>query len=196
MTHTPCCADRLGDRGVVLRPSTAPVGMAGLISSTAAVCGPIAAASSAGSVAQPAGPACSARAGAPAGQPDPVHQPGVDRVADDHLLARLDGGQQHVQDAVEPAGHADALRVRVVATPADRARHGRPPPRAARSAPGTAGSCWPRPASTAAWVTCGRGGRRDVGVQVLQPEEPRVAGRVGRVADLVHTDPRDVPEPA
>jgi len=38
------------------RVRTAPVGMAGLISSTAAVCGPMAAASSPGSVAQPCSP--------------------------------------------------------------------------------------------------------------------------------------------
>jgi hypothetical protein len=54
-------------------------------------------------------------AGDCAREPDPVDQPGVDRIADDDLLAGLHGGQQHIEDAVQAAGHADALRARVVA---------------------------------------------------------------------------------
>ena len=39
----------------------------------------------------------------------------------------------------------------------------------------------------------GDSGRRDVGVEVLQPQEAGIAGRVGGVAHLVHADPRNVP---
>jgi hypothetical protein len=38
----------------------------------------------------------------------------------------------------------------------------------------------------------GHRGRRNVGVEVLQPEQIGVAGRAGGIADLVHADPRDV----
>ncbi len=40
---------------------------------------------------------------------DAVDEAGVDRVADDHFLAGLHRGQQHIEDAVQPPGNADAL---------------------------------------------------------------------------------------
>jgi hypothetical protein len=41
----------------------------------------------------------------------------------------------------------------------------------------------------------GHRGWRHVGVEVLQPQEGGVPGGVGGIADLVHADSRDVPEP-
>lgn len=56
ITQTPCLFTGSAIASKCSQPSTAPVGITGLISSTAAVDGPIAAASSSGSVDQPSGP--------------------------------------------------------------------------------------------------------------------------------------------
>jgi hypothetical protein len=63
---------------------------------------------------------CSGPATQPARQPIirsslDADQPGIDRVADHHLLAGFHGGQQHVQDPVQSAGDADALGTGVIA---------------------------------------------------------------------------------
>ena len=42
-------------------------------------------------------------------EPHAVNQAGVSRIGDDHLVPDLDGGQQHVEDAREPAGRDDAI---------------------------------------------------------------------------------------
>ena len=47
-------------------------------------------------------------------QPDAVHEPGIDRIADDDFAAGLDRGQQDVEDAVESARDANAFRARIV----------------------------------------------------------------------------------
>ena len=124
---------------------TRPVGMDGPIISTAAVCGPTAAASWPGSTLPAAGGGRGGdEPGDAARQPDAVDQPGVDRVAEHDLLAGLDGGQQRVEYAVEAARDADAPGDRVVRAagqPADVGR-GR---LAQRQVPlERAGSCWPR----------------------------------------------------
>src|SRR5487761_1280266 len=134
-------------------------------------------------------------AGDSSGEPDPVDQPGVDRVADDYLLAWLDGGEQHVQDAVQPASDADALGAGVVTVAGDRAHMRR-------------GRLAERPVPLKGQVTvrvipvyfgmrdlAGDGRRREVGVKVLQAQEARVAGGVSGITDLVHADSRDVPSP-
>src|SRR5580704_6667267 len=57
--------------------------------------------------------------GNPARQPDAVYQSCIDRITDDDFLPGLHGSQQHVENAVKAAGHADALRARVVAAAGD-----------------------------------------------------------------------------
>ena len=109
---------RRGARGRTPRP----VGIAGPISSTAAVPGPTAAASRSGSVRQPSGLGLGGHVdGYGAGQPYPVDQPGVDGVGQHHLGARLAVASSALRIAVEPAGDAHALARRVVRAPADAA---------------------------------------------------------------------------
>jgi hypothetical protein len=49
------------------------------------------------------------------------------------------------------------------------------------------------PVDGSAGDLAGDGRRRDVGVQVLQAQEPGIAGRISGVAHLVHADSRNVP---
>jgi hypothetical protein len=130
--------------------------------------------------------------GNPARQPDAVDQAGVDRIADYHFLPGFHRGQQDVENAVQAAGHADALPARVVVV----AGHG-----ADVLGRGLAQGAMALERQIAVGrVVADRGpgdvaghhGRRHVGVEVLQPQEIGIASGIGGVTDLVHADSRDV----
>ena len=128
-------------------------------------------------------------------QADPVDQPGIDRVADHHLLAGFHGGQQHVQDPVQSPGDADALGTGVIAA-------------AGGSGHVRAGGLTQRQMTLERQVTvrvitidggvrglqCHRR-RPQIGVQVLQPQNPRISRGVGGIANLVHPDSGNVTQP-
>jgi hypothetical protein len=125
-------------------------------------------------------------------QPDAVDQPGIDRVADDHFLPGFDGCEQDVEDAVEAAGHADALRPGVVPGAghgADMLGRGLPQCPVALERQVAVGVIV---VDRGAGDLPGDSGRRYVSVEVFQPEEIRVPPGVSGIADLVHADSRDV----
>jgi len=110
-------------------------------------------------------------------------------------LAGFDGGQQGVGDAVEAAGDADTLRARIVGLAGDlpdvRCRGLTQRPVALKRQVGVRGVVvdgvpgdFPRDR----WW-------REVGVEVLQAQQPRIVRGVSRIPDLVHPDAGNVTQP-
>lgn len=154
--------------------------------------GPIAAAARPSRSASRPPQAGSRRAAARRRPAGPVHQAGVDGVEQHDLLPRLDGREQRVRDPVQAVGHADALGAAVVTDSGEAANMGgrrrtqRPVPLERQIGVGRV------VVDSVAGHLPGHGGRGDVGVEVLQPQEPGVVRGVGGIPDLVDADAGDV----
>ena len=127
-----------------------------------------------------------------AGEADAVQQAGVGRIADDDLVAGLQHGEQCVEDARQSARRDHALRSPVVRD----ARIGPQPGNDRLSQ-----SLDAEERQVAVGFIASRGGtsgldrgprRRDVGIEVLQPEHLRIARGVRRIAHLVDADAGNV----
>ena len=95
-----------------------PEGIDGLIRSIPVVESPTAAASASRSRRHsPSSTRKGTALGIAAREVDAVDDPGVGRVGDDHLVARVDGDEQRVQEALHPAAGDDDLPLRVERMP-------------------------------------------------------------------------------
>ena len=126
-------------------------------------------------------------------QPHPLEHAGVRGGGEDHLVARVHGGEQGVEQALGAARGDHALPVRVVFPP------GEPPDvpggRRAEVGPAREGqvAVGGRRFERGAGGGHGRRGRAQVGVEVLEPEDAGVARR--RPRHPVDVEPRNVRQP-
>ncbi len=122
-------------------------------------------------------------------QPHAVHEPGVDRVGEHDLVARIERGQQHVEHALGPAAGDDDLAHRVV----DAAVAGRDVLRDRRPQPEIAGERQPRVRDRVVERGARDGDRlgrqAEIGVEVLQPQNVGVEHRRGHAVDAEAGDP-------
>ena len=122
-----------------------------------------------------------------AGDPHPVQQPGVDRIGEHDLVARLERGEQDVEDPVQAAGGDQRLTpVDLVHAAADVGGDGSSQP----LVPGE------REVAVRVVVVDRGAGRLErsgegpkIRVEVLEPEELGVGRAVGGVAHAVDADP-------
>jgi hypothetical protein len=121
-------------------------------------------------------------------EPYAVDEADVDRVEQHHLVVRLEHRQQHVEDAVEPAGRDDRRALPVVAHPR-RPRH-QVGGRAAQLV-----GAQKRQIAVGVVAVRRLAGRLDdprrraqVGVEVLEAEEVRIVGVVGERPHAVDAD--------
>ena len=132
------------------------------------------------------------QAGHAAGKADTVDEAGVGRVADDDLVAGLQHGKQRVEDARKAARRDHALRAPVVgdAGVGLEPRDHRLPERVNAEEGQVAVRVVARH-SRVGGVDGGLG-RRNVGIQVLQPEHLGIERGIRRIAHAVDADAGDV----
>ena len=120
-----------------------------------------------------------------------IRRAGVNRVGQDHLVARVDGRQKHVENAAASAGGDDRA---IVSAPAEL--------RNVRRRRGTQRIVTVKRKIAVRGIVVDRAPRRrqrgfrrtQIRVHVFQAQNRRIASRIGFVADTIDADPRNLQE--